>query len=426
MPGTQAGCDRSGPLASPDHRALARWIDSTLNGRGPAPQPHLAPLEELLMPSLLRMTRRSLARKAVTCLLATVSWGGGAVQAQEEDKVLNIYNWSDYIAEDTIRNFEKETGIKVRYDNFDNNEIVHAKLVAGRSGYDIVVPSSHWAKLQIDGGLLAKIDKAKIPNLRYLDPAVQAQLARLDPGNEYMVNWLWGYTTVGINVDKVKTALGGLPMPANAWDLVFKPEYISKLKSCGVSFLDSSSEVLPAALHYLGKPPFSKVPADYQAAGALLKSIRPHVTLFSSSGYINDMANGSICLALGWSGDINIARQRAIDGKTGQKIEAQIPSTGGLLFFDVMVIPNDAAHPGNAHKFINYLLRPEVHASLTNKVFYANPNTESRKFVKPEVAANPSVFLSPDNLARMKAPDALNNDLRRLMTRTYTSFKTGL
>ncbi|MBK1713152.1 polyamine ABC transporter substrate-binding protein [Rubrivivax gelatinosus] len=348
------------------------------------------------------------------------------VFAQEEEKVLNIYNWSDYIAEDTIKNFEKETGIKVRYDNFDNNEIVHAKLVAGKTGYDIVVPSSNWAKLQADGGLLRKIDKSQIPNYKNLDPAVQAALAKLDPGNEYMVDWLWGYTTVGINVDKVKAALGSTPMPDNAWDLVFKPEYISKLKSCGVSFLDSASEVLPAALHYLGKPAYSKVPSDYAAAAQVLKAVRPHITLFSSSGYINDMANGSICLALGWSGDINIARQRAIDGKTGQNIQALIPKTGGVLFFDVMVIPADAPRPGNAHKFINYVLRPEVHASLTNKVFYANPNGESRKFVKPEVANNPTVFLSPADMARMVSPDSLNNDLRRLMTRTFTSFKTGI
>jgi putrescine transport system substrate-binding protein len=346
--------------------------------------------------------------------------------AQEEPKVLNIYNWSDYIAEDTIRNFEKETGIKVRYDNFDNNEIVHAKLVAGKTGYDIVVPSANWAKLQMDGGLLRKLDKALLPNLRHLDPAVQAQLARMDPGNEYMVNWLWGFTTVGINVDKVKAALGNLPMPDNAWDLLFNPEYAARLKACGVSFLDSATEVVPAALHYLGKPSFSRNPADYTAAAALLRSVRPHVTLFSSSGYINDLANGAICAALGWSGDINIARQRAIDGRTGQNIQALIPKTGGLLFFDVMVIPADAPRPGNAHRFIDYLLRPEVHASLTNKVFYANPNLEARRFVKPEVAANPTVFLPPADLARMAAPDAINNDLRRLMTRTYTAFKTGL
>ena len=346
--------------------------------------------------------------------------------AQEEEKVLNIYNWSDYIAEDTLRNFEKETGIRVRYDNFDNNEIVHAKLVAGKTGYDIIMPSSNWAKLQADGGLLRKLDKSLLPNLRYMDPAVQAQLARMDPGNEYMVDWLWGFTTVGINVDKVKAALGSTPMPDNVWDLVFKPDYISKLKGCGVSFLDSATEIVPAALHYLGKPPFSKNAGDYGAAAALLKSVRPSVTLFSSSGYINDMASGSICVALGWSGDINIARQRAIEGKTGQNIQALLPKTGGLLFFDVMVIPTDAPRPGNAHKFINYVMRPEVHAALTNKVFYANPNVESKKFIKPEVASNPTVFLSPTELAKMIPPDSLNNDLRRLMTRTYTSFKTGL
>jgi putrescine transport system substrate-binding protein len=357
--------------------------------------------------------------------VSALLWAGPAA-AQEEEKVLNIYNWSDYVADDTIKNFEKETGIKVRYDNFDNNEIVHAKLVAGKTGYDIVVPSSHWAKLQVDGGLLRKIDRAQVPNYKNLDPEVQAQLAKLDPGNQYMVNWLWGYTTVGINVEKVKAALGGMPMPENAWDLVFKPEYISKLKSCGVSFLDSPTEVVPAALYYLGKPAYSKTAADYTAAANLLKTIRPYVTLFSSSGYINDMASGSICLALGWSGDINIARQRAIDGKTGQNIQALIPKAGGLLFFDSMVIPADAARPGNAHKFIDYVLRPEVSASLTNKVFYANPTLASRPFVKPEVASNPTVFLTPADLRNMIPPDSLSNDLRRLMTRTYTGFKTGL
>ncbi len=346
--------------------------------------------------------------------------------AQEEEKVLNIYNWSDYIADDTIANFEKETGIKVRYDNFDNNEIVHAKLVAGKTGYDIVVPSSFWAKIQADGGLLRKLDKSKIPNLVHMDPEVQKTIAKMDPGNQYMVDWMWGYTTIGINVDKVKAALGGLPMPDNAWDLIFKPEYISKLKSCGVSFLDSPTEVVPAALHYLGKDPSSNNPADYTGVAPLLKSIRPYVTLFSSSGYINDLASGSICVALGWSGDINIARQRAIDGKTGQNIEALLPKNGGLLFFDVMVIPADAPHPENAQKWINYILRPEVAASLTNKVFYANPNKDSKKFVKPEVANNPTVFLSDAEMKKMIPPGPLNNDTRRTMTRLYTSFKTGI
>ncbi len=374
---------------------------------------------------MTRMFSRSTALPSA--LLAVVAlFAGPPAAAQEEEKVLNVYNWSDYIAEDTIKNFEKETGIKVRYDNFDNNEIVHAKLVAGKTGYDVVVPSSYWAKIQADGGLLQKIDKSKIPNYKNLDPALQEQLAKLDPGNQFQVNWLWGFTTVGINVDKVKAALGSTPMPDNAWDLVFKPEYISKLKGCGVSFLDSATEVVPAALHYLGKPAYSKNQADYAAVAPLLKSVRPYVTLFSSSGYINDMANGSICLALGWSGDINIAKQRAIDGKTGQNIQALIPKTGGILFFDVMVIPVDAPHPGNAHKWIDYILRPEVHASLTNKVFYANPNKESKKFVKPEVASNPTVFIPDDDMKKMQAPDALSNDIRRTMTRLFTSFKTGL
>ena len=365
-------------------------------------------------------------RSILSMAAAALLLGATGAQAQEEEKVLNIYNWSDYIAEDTIKNFEKETGIKVRYDNFDNNEILHAKLVAGKTGYDIVVPSSNWAKLQIDGGLFTKLDRAKLPNWKNLDPVVLKQLEAMDPGNQFLVDWLWGYTTVGINVDKVKAALGSTPMPDNVWDLVFKPEYISKMKSCGVSFLDSASEVVPAALHYLGKPSFSKTASDYAGAAALLKSVRPYVTLFSSSGYINDMANGSICLALGWSGDINIARQRAIEGKTGQNIQALLPKTGGLLFFDVMAIPADAPHPENALKWINYVMKPEVHASLTNKVFYANPNKESKKFVKPEVASNPTVFLSDAEMTKMVPPGALNNDLRRLMTRTYTSFKTGL
>jgi putrescine transport system substrate-binding protein len=360
-----------------------------------------------------------LAASAVTAMMLS------PVQAQEE-KVLNIYNWSDYIAEDTIKNFEKETGIKVRYDLFDTNEILHAKLVAGKTGYDIVVPSANWANLQIQGGLLMKLDKSKLPNLANLDPVIQASLAKLDPNNDHVVDWLWGFTTVGINVQKVKAALGDLPMPANAWDLVFDPKYISKVKSCGVSFLDSPSEILPPAMQYIGKNPFSKTPADYQEAGRLLQKIRPYVSLFSSSGYINDMANGSICVALGWSGDINIARQRAIDAKNGNDIQALIPSTSATMFFDVMAIPADAPHPNNAHLWINYIMRPEVHASLTNKVFYANPNLAATKFVKKEIAENKTVYLSDADKKKMTSPEAVNSDIRRLMTRIYTQFKTGM
>ena len=346
-------------------------------------------------------------------------------QAQEE-KVLNIYNWSDYIGDDTLAGFEKETGIKVRYDTYDNNEILHAKLVAGKTGYDIVVPSSTFARLQIDGGLLMKLDKAQLPNLKNYDADIQAQIGKIDPGNQYLVNWLWGYTTIGMNTAKVKAALGGEPIPANVWELFFNPKYVSKLKSCGVSVLDSATEVLPAALHYLHKDPFSKSAGDYQEASALLKSVRPYVTLFSSSGYINDMASGSICLSLGWNGDINIARARAIDGKTGQDIVATVPKDGAVLFFDMMAIPVDAAHPKNAMAFMNYIMRPEVQAAITNKVKYANANTASKKFIKPEIANNPSSYPSPAEMGTMIAPQALTNDIRRLSTRAHTGFNTGL
>ena len=361
-------------------------------------------------------------------LAAAAALGTGAVRAADP-KVLNIYNWSDYIAEDTIKNFEKETGIKVRYDNYDTNEVLHAKLVAGKTGYDIVVPGSHFAKTQIEGGLLQKLDRSKLGNWGNLDKGLLEQLAKVDPGNEHLVDWLWGYVTVGVNVNKIKAALGDMPMPDNAWSLLFDPQYAAKLKGCGVSVLDSASEVLPAALHYIGKPAYSRDPADYAEAAKLLKSIRPFVTRFSSSGYIEEMASGATCLVMGFSGDINIARSRAQDAKKKPKtpvvIEALVPKTGATLFFDTMAIPKDAKNVDNAHLFINYILRPEVHASLTNKVFYANPNAASLQFVKKEVAENKSIFLDPTAAKSMIAPDALPQEIRKVQTRTFSNFKTG-
>ncbi|MBU6258329.1 MAG: extracellular solute-binding protein [Burkholderiales bacterium] len=342
-----------------------------------------------------------------------------------EEPVLNIYNWSDYIGPNTIADFEQATGIKVRYDVFDSNETLLAKMMAGRTGYDIIVPSAQWAKLMFDGGLLRKLDKSALPNLKYLDPGVEGALAQLDPGNQYVVDWLWGYTTVGINVDKLKAALGDLPLPANAWDLIFKPEYILRAKRCGVSLLDSAGDVIPAALRYLGRPPFSQDPADYASAAALLKSIRPAIGRFDSSGYINDLANGSLCLVMGFAGDINIARRRAIEGGTGARIEALVPDTGALLFFDVMAIPADAPHPRNALRWINYILQPKVDAELTNKVFYANPNAAALPYINPAVAKDPTIFLSHQDLARMVPNEPITPDLRRLSTRTFTAFKTG-
>jgi putrescine transport system substrate-binding protein len=301
---------------------------------------------------------------------------------------------------------------------------LHAKLLAGSLKYDVIVPGSHFAKQHIAEGLLQKLDKSKLPNLKNLDPAIQAQLSKVDRDNEYLVDWLWGYTTVGINVDKVRQALGGAAFPENAWDLVFKPKYASKLAACGVSILDSASEVMPIALHYIGKDPYSREAADYVETGKMLKAIRPYVTHFVDSGsdYIGQMADGNICVVLGWSGDIMLAANQARENKTGQNIQVLVPQ-GGLLFFDVMAIPKDAKNVDNAHKWINYILRPEVHASLTNTVFYANPNKASLRFVKPEIAGNKAVFLPSDVLKDMLPPGAPNHMSQRTAVQTFADFK---
>lgn len=374
---------------------------------------------------------KSFGSKLIAGLVASLSVAGlmsvtvSTAHAAEE-KVLNVYNWSDYIGEDTVANFEKETGIKVRYDTFDSNETLHAKMVAGKTGYDIVVPSSNWAKVQGEGGLLTKLDKSKITTYNNISPWVLQQIGKLDAGNQYTVPWMWGVTTIGYNAKKLKAALGDMPMPENSWDLLFKPEYVSKLKSCGVSVLDSGDEVFPAALRYLGKAPYSKNPADYQEAAKLLATIRPYITLFSSSGYINDLASGSLCLSLGWNGDMGIARARAKEAKNGVELVTTLPKTGAILFFDTMAIPADAQHVENAYKWMSYILRPDVQAGMVNKVHYANPVPSADKLINPDTLADKTVFLTKDDLAKMVPPDAVNNDIRRVRTRAYTSFKTGL
>jgi putrescine transport system substrate-binding protein len=342
-----------------------------------------------------------------------------------KERVLNVYNWSDYIGETTIADFEKQTGIKVHYNTFDTNESLHAKLVAGHSGYDIVVPSSNWAYIQLKGGLFQKLDKSKIPNLKNLDPFIAKNVDAIDPGEQYLAPWLWGVTTLGINVGEVKTALGNLPMPDNAWDLIFKPQYASRLSGCGISMLDSADEVFPAALLYLGRSPFSEDPKDYADAAALLASVRPSITLFSSSGYINELAAGGLCLVLGYNGDIGIAARRAREAKNGQDIEILIPKTGALLLFDTMAIPADAEHVEEAYAWINFIYRPDVQAGIVNKVYYANPVRAADKLIAPDIIADKGLFLTPDELAHMVAPGSISYDTRRLRTRLYTRFKTG-
>jgi len=367
--------------------------------------------------------RWAIGASLLTCLSATPLWAWAA----DDSKVLNVYNWSDYIGENTIRDFEKETGIKVNYDTFDSNEALYAKLRAGHTGYDIVVPSSHWAKRQIEGHLLLKLDKSKITTYGNLDPWLMGELAvsAKDAGNNYVVPWLWGLSTVGINVEKVKAALGPLPMPEDAWDLIFKPQYAHRLSSCGLSLLDSGDEVFPAALRYIGRPGFSHDRADYEAAAKMLKAMRPYVTLFSSSSYINGLADGSLCAVFGWSGDIAIAGQRAKEAHNGQKIVALVPKSGAYMFFDTMAIPVDAPHVENAYKWISYIYRPQVQAGIVDKVLHANPVRAADKLLNPDVRSSSSVFFKPEELARVAPPEAIPDDMLRVRTRLFTAFKTG-
>lgn len=348
-----------------------------------------------------------------------------AVAVNTEEKVLNIYNWPDYVPEGMIAAFEAETGIKVNYDTFETNEALHAKLVAGNTGYDIVVPGSVFAKPQIEGGLLQPLDKTKIPNLSNLDPAIMGTLAsKTDPDNKHLVPWAWGFTTVGINKTKVTKALGKTPMPENAWDLVFKPEYTSKLKSCGIAYLDSPTEIIPVALHYIGKDAYSNDPADYKAATDMLAKVRKDVRIFSST-MIDDIAGGKACVVIGWSGDINIAAGRAKENKSKDEIESLLPSTGALIFFDTMAITKDAKHPNNAMAFIDFYLRAENAALMTNEMNYPTANKAAIEKIKPEIAGNKSIFLEPDYFAKMIAPSSFTNEAREAMANAYNSFKKG-
>ncbi len=342
----------------------------------------------------------------------------------EEEKVLNIYNWPDYIPDGMIAAFEKESGIKVNYNTFETNEALHAKLVAGNSGYDIVVPGTVFAKPQIEGGLMQPLDKSKIPNLANLEPAIMKTLTKADPDNKYLVPWAWGFTTVGINKTKVDKALGNMPMPENAWDLVFDPKYTSKLKSCGIAYLDTPTEIIPVALHYIGKDAYSNDPADYQAAAEMLAKVRKDVRLFSST-MIDDISSGKACVSIGWSGDINIAATRAKENKSKDVIEAMLPSTGALIFFDTMAITKDAAHPKNAHAFIDFYLRAENAASMANDMTYPTGNKAAMDKINPEIAGNKTIFVEAAYLEKMIPPGSFTNEAREAMANAYNGFKKG-
>ncbi len=344
--------------------------------------------------------------------------------AAEEEKVLNVYNWSDYIAPDTLAKFEKETGIKVTYDVFDSNEVLETKLVTGNTGYDVVVPSLTFLARQIQAGVFMPLDKTKIPNLANMDPEIQANIAKLDPGNTHSVNYLWGTTGIGYNVKKIKEIFGDTA-PVDSWALVFDPANLAKLKACGVYMLDTPSEIIPPVLNYLGEEPNSFDPAVIAKAEARLKELRPSITQFHSSEYINALANGDACVAVGWSGDIFQAATRAEEANNGVEIAYVIPKEGAPMWFDMMAIPKDAKHPNNAHAFINFILRPEIAAEISNYVAYASANKAALANIDAELKANPGVYPTEEAKKGLFSLAVLPPEVDRLFNRIWTGLKTG-
>jgi len=357
-------------------------------------------------------------------LLAFTLTGAIAGAANAQDQVLHVFNWSDYIAEDTLENFTKETGIKVVYDVFDSNEVLEAKLLAGSSGYDVVVPSNPFLAKQIKAGVFQKLDKSQLANWNNLDKDLLKALEPSDQGNQYSVPYMWGTIGIGYNPEKVKAALGE-GAPVNSWDLVFKPENIEKLKSCGVAFLDSPTEMLPAALHYRGYAPDSDKADELKKAEELFLQIRPHVAYFHSSKYISDLANGNICVAIGYSGDIYQAKSRAEDASNGVTVSYNIPEEGAGSFFDMLAIPTDAKNVANAHVFLNYLMKPEVMAPIVNYVQFPSANAAATPLVDEAIRTDPGIYPSQAVLQKLYTFTDLDPKTQRAMTRSWTKIKSG-
>ncbi|MBE7215399.1 MULTISPECIES: polyamine ABC transporter substrate-binding protein [Shewanella] len=356
--------------------------------------------------------------------LALLGAGVFASTGAMAEEVVRVYNWSDYIAEDTLANFEKETGIRVIYDVFDSNEVVEAKLLSGSSGYDIVVPSNSFLAKQIKAGAFQKLDSNQLPNHKNLNPELMKQLETADPGNQYSVPYLWGTNGIGYNEAKVKAVLGD-DAPVDSLELIFNPKYAEKLASCGLALLDSADEMVPMAMLYLGLDPNSTKSEDFKKAGKVLAKVRPYITYFHSSRYITDLANGDICVAFGYSGDIFQAAARAEEADNGQVISYAIPKEGANLWFDMLAIPADAKNVHNAHTFINYLLRPEVIAPITNYVAYANPNLAAQEFVDKEILNDTSIYPNEEILKRLYVGEVRPLKAQRVMTRVWTKVKSG-
>lgn len=364
---------------------------------------------------------------SLSLLLGTVAGALAlAAPASAQSQVVNVYNWSDYIAEDAVKNFEQESGIKVNYSVYDSNETLDAKLRAGKSGYDVVVPtSSPFFVRQLAAGIYQKLDRSKLANYGNLDPEIMKELAKYDPGNEYAVPWMWGTTGIGYNVDRVKKAMPDAPV--DSLRMIFDPAVVSKFKDCGVMLLDSPTDVIPAALKYAGLDPDSKKPEDLEKAAEVMKAVRPFIRKFHSSEYINALAQGNICVAFGFSGDIIQAKDRAANAKTKNKVQIEyaIPKEGALLWIDVLAIPAGAPNVDNAHKFIDYLLSPKVAAESTNLVGYPNGNKASQEFIEKDILEDPTIYPPAEVRANLYGISVPDREYERLRTRTWTSIKTG-
>ena len=348
-----------------------------------------------------------------------------ATQAVAQNaRVVNVYNWSDYIDPKVIEDFTRETGIKVQYDTFDANETLETKLLAGKSGYDVVVPTAYFLERQVKAGVFQKLDKSKLKNLGNVWPDIAKRLAVYDPGNQYAVNYMLGTTGIGFNVEAMRERLGPTGT-IDSWDIVFKPENLAKFQDCGIHMLDSADDIIPAALHFLGLNPNSNDPKDLDKAAELLMKVRPSVRKFHSSEYLNALAAGEICLVVGWSGDIKQAQKRALEAKNGVEIGYAIPKEGAQMFFDNLSIPKDAGHVDEAHAFIDYLLRPEVAAKNSNLVAYANGNLASQKFLDKSVLDDKSVYPDAATMDRLYTVSARDQKSQRVVNRLWTKIKTG-
>lgn len=351
-------------------------------------------------------------------ILSTFASFAGEVQN------LHIYNWSDYIAPDTIMTFKKQTQINVTYDVFDSNEVLESKLMAGRTGFDLVVPTDSFLARQIKANIYQPLNKSLLPNLKHLDRRMLKMMEIYDPDNRYAIPYMWQSTGIGYNLDKVKAILGD-EVPLDSWDLVFKPENLKKLNRCGVAFLDAPSEMYPTVLHYLGRDPNSQESKDYTEATRLLEMLRPYVTYFHNSKYISDLSGGDICIAIGWSGDVMQAADAAVQANHGVKVGYIIPKEGAIITFDVFAIPKDAKNVAAAHQFLNYLLEPKVIAAITNRIFYANVNQDAVPYIDAEVLANPGIYPAPDVMARLFPIIEQSPGLDRLMVRLWTRVVSG-